>query len=361
MEYLLLAAVAGLSFANGANDNFKGVATLWGARRAGYWTALLFATGTTLAGSLAALWLARGLAVKFTGEKLVVASVLQQPEFFLAAGMGAAATVLLATWLGAPVSTTHALTGALLGAGMMAAGASGVNFAALGTGIALPLAVTPLVAVALTLAMHFPIERAVRGRDCLCLEKQPQILSLRPGTALAATVAVVPALRWAHAEECPAAENPFRASLSSALHWLSAAGISAARGLNDTPKIAALLLAGAAAGAEAGFGVVAVAMAAGGLAGAARVARTLSHRITPMAADQALSANLVGAALVTAASLMALPVSTTHVTSGGIFGIGLLRRREADWGLVRSILLAWLVTLPAGLLLAVISYLLLAG
>lgn len=94
--------------------------------------------------------------------------------------------------------------------------------------------------------------------------------------------------------------------------------------------------------------------------GAAQVARTMSRRITPMGAGQALAANLVAAVLVTAASLAALPVSTTHVTSGGIFGIGLLRRREANWRRVREILRAWLVTLPAGFVLAAGFYLLLA-
>src|SRR6266851_3525986 len=72
-------------------------------------------------------------------------------------------------------------------------------------------------------------------------------------------------------------------------------------------------------------------MAAGGLLGAARVARTLSKQVTPMAAPEATGANLVAATLVVLASRFALPVSTTHVTSGGLFGIGLLRRKEADW------------------------------
>lgn len=59
-----------------------------------------------------------------------------------------------------------------------------------------------------------------------------------------------------------------------------------------------------------------------------------------MATREAVTANLVAAALVTLASPVALPVSTTHVTSGGIFGIGLLRKDEANWGKVHEILLA---------------------
>ena len=86
--------------------------------------------------------------------------------------------------------------------------------------------------------------------------------------------------------------------------------------------------------------------------GASRVARTMSKKITPMATAEAVSANLVAAALVALASPFALPVSTTHVTSGGIFGIGLLRRQEADWSKVRDILLSWAATLPLGAVMA---------
>jgi len=107
---------------------------------------------------------------------------------------------------------------------------------------------------------------------------------------------------------------------------------------------------------QANYVLVVLAMAVGGALGAARVAQTLSRRITPMATREAVTANLVAAALVTLASGYALPVSTTHVTSGSIFGIGLLRRQEADWRCVRDILLSWVATLPLGAALAALSY-----
>ena len=137
-----------------------------------------------------------------------------------------------------------------------------------------------------------------------------------------------------------------------AVHFLSAGAVSFARGLNDTPKITTVLLVAAASTAKLDYGLVALAMAVGGALGAARVARTLSKKITPMATDQAVTANLVAAALVTLASPLALPVSTTHVTSGGLFGIGLLRRKEADWRRVRDIVLSWIGTLPLGAAMA---------
>jgi len=148
-----------------------------------------------------------------------------------------------------------------------------------------------------------------------------------------------------------------RGSVTAGLHWLTAAAISFARGLNDTPKIAAVLLVGAAGGVRGTFALVAAAMAVGGIVWSARVARTMSREITPMAGEEAVSANLVAATLIILASFLALPVSTTHVTSGGIFGIGLRRRGEADWKRVREILLAWLATLPLGAALASGAYL----
>lgn len=359
MYFLVMAAVGLLSFANGANDNFKGVATLWGAGRASYKRALAWATLFTFLGSVAAVWLGSGLAAKFSGAKLMSQGVYTQTPFLAAVALAAAGTVLLASRLGLPISTTHALTGALIGAGVMAAGFAQVKFAALAGGVAAPLLFSPILALVLTPAVYPLVRKLVGGRDCVCLE-QPQTVALE-GTlyssgGAAATVAAPAALRWARTVECDTGAEAVRFSISDTVHWVSAAAISFARGLNDTPKIAAVLLVAAAGTAKLDYGLVALAMAAGGALGAARVARTLSKKITPMATDQAIAANLVAAALVTVASPLALPVSTTHVTSGGLFGIGLLRRGEANWRRVRDIVLSWFGTLPLGAAAAALLY-----
>src|SRR6266404_32093 len=87
-----------LAYSNGANDNFKGVATLFGSGTCSYRQALLWATITTLGGSLLALYFAGGLVDSFRGKGLVPDAVTQQPAFVLAVSVGAALTVLLATW-----------------------------------------------------------------------------------------------------------------------------------------------------------------------------------------------------------------------------------------------------------------------
>src|SRR5579885_1572717 len=139
---LIAFAVLFLAYSNGANDNFKGVATLFGSGTCTYRTALAWATVTTLAGSLLALLLAGRLVATFEGKGLVPDAITTQPAFLLAVSLGAALTVLLATWTGMPVSTTHALTGALVGAGWLAGGE--VNLSGLGNQFVVPLLFSPV-------------------------------------------------------------------------------------------------------------------------------------------------------------------------------------------------------------------------
>ena len=128
-------------------------------------------------------------------------------------------------------------------------------------------------------------------------------------------------------------------------HYASAGMVSFARGLNDTPKIVALLLAVQGLALSYGMLAVAVAMAAGGLLNARKVAETMSRKITPMNPGQGFTANLVTGLLVVVASRFGLPVSTTHVSVGSIFGIGTVTR-AANTKVVGQIVLSWVLTLP---------------
>jgi inorganic phosphate transporter, PiT family len=360
LKPLLIAAIGLLSFANGANDNFKGVATLWGAGRTNYKRALAWATAFTFLGSLVAVVVANGLAEKFNGSSLVGHEVATQLPFLGAVIFGAAGTVLFASRIGLPISTTHALVGALLGAGVTATGFANVQFASLGRGVILPLLFSPIAALLLTLAVYPFLKKFAAERDCVCVDEPVGVAGIEAGAvgniAAASAVALAPSIRWASAEHCETGTEGARFSVTDGLHWMSGAAISFARGLNDTPKIAAVLLVVLSGAALRDYALVAVAIAAGGILGAARVAKTMSKKITPMAAPEAVGANLVSAGLVLLASRWALPVSTTHVTTGSVFGIGLLHRDRADWRQVRDIVFSWIATLPMGALLAFCSY-----
>ncbi len=310
----LFLATAFLAYSNGANDNFKGVAALYGCGIASYKKALAWATITTGAGSVASIFLAAELLKKFSGKGLVSDALTASPLFLLAVALGAGATVLLATRFGFPISTTHAITGALVGAGLASAGET-VNFAKLWEGFAKPLLLSPILAVAAG-ALLFLILRAVK---------------LAPS---------------------------HRTKPLDVLHFLSSGAVSFARGLNDTPKIAALLMVATAADIRWGMVLVAIAMAVGGLINARRVAETMSTKITGMNPGEGFAANLATAALVTTASFNGLPVSTTHVSVGALVGIGTVAHKT-HWKAVGQILLSWVVTLPCGAAIAAIVTLLL--
>lgn len=304
---LLLLAVGLVAYTNGANANFKGVASLYGSGTTTLRGALWWGTGTTLAGSLAALFLAEGLLKKFSGRGLVPDALVQSPDFIFAVALGAALTSLFATKLGFPVSTTHALVGALVGAGWAGSG-SEVQLSALGKNFVYPLLFSPVVAV------------LVGGGTYLLLKS----------------------LRFA---------PDHRTRTLDALHYLSAGAASFARGLNDTPKMVALLLVAQGFNVRWGFVAIALTMALGALLDADKVAETLGKQVTDLNPGQGFAASLATAALVTTASLHSLPVSTTHVSVGALLGIG-VTTRQAKWRKVGEILLAWVTTLPSAALLA---------
>jgi PiT family inorganic phosphate transporter len=347
--------VFAVTFANGANDNFKGVATLFGSGAACYRRALWWATATTAAGCLTALALAAALVARFSGKGLVPDALTTDPAFLSAVAAGAAATVLLATRLGFPISTTHALTGALVGAGIVAVGPE-LRFAALGTGFVAPLLLSPLAAAVLVAGVHVSfgaVGRRWGSEDvCVCVAETPAVPD-RP--ALAAANAVEAHAATAHrvpivarVSECaahglvPAATA--RRTLDAA-HYVSAGAVGFARGVNDTPKLLALLLPTQVLPTPAAVILLTAMMAIGGVVAARRVAETMSHRVTTMTPGQGFAANVTTAVLVLFASRFGLPVSTTHVSSGSLFGLGAVTG-QARWRTIIQIVLAWIVTLP---------------
>jgi PiT family inorganic phosphate transporter len=361
---LILLCVLCLAFANGANDNFKGAATLFGSGTTDYRRALLWATAATFLGSAAAVALAGKLLKNFSGKGLVDDALVAAPGYGAAVALGAGLTVLLATRLGLPVSTTHGLVGALVGAGFAAG--SEVNLSKLGGSFFLPLLASPLLALAATVllypALSFSRRRlGVTEETCLCVGTVTvEVVPSAAGTALALERVEALPVRTGSTVECRRRYGGRVLGLEAAgvldgLHYLSAGAVSFARGLNDTPKIAALLLLAPALGGAGGVLLVGVAIAAGGLLGARRVAETMSKKITPMNPGQGFTANLITGAIVIGASNLGLPVSTTHVSCGSLFGIGAVTGK-ADLGTVGTIHLAWVTTLPLGAALGALCY-----
>ncbi len=368
---LLLLATLFVAYANGANDNFKGVATVFGSDTTSYRGAIALATATTFAGALCSVYLAEALVHAFSGKGLVPDAVAASPDFLLAVAAGAGATVFLATLLGLPISTTHALIGGLAGAGLLAAGPL-LNLAHLGAGFFLPLLLGPALAVLLTLPLYRTLHTlsgrlGIRRESCICVGAQ-QFIPVRqlqysaalnqytlPAAAPAGVVVAIGTQQDCVEKYGGRLLGVSVQSLVNGLHFFSAGVVSFARGLNDTPKIVGLLLVVEALRVEHGMLAIATAMALGGLLSARKVAVTMSRKIARMNDGQALTANLVTGLLVILASRYGLPVSTTHVSVGAISGIGLANGSAAR-GVIGGILASWVITLPMAAALAALTY-----
>lgn len=365
----VLVAAGLLAYANGANDNAKGVATIFGSRMTSYRAAIWWGTLTTLLGSVGSVFAAGALLERFSGKGLVPDEMTVNPDFVLAVVLGAATTVMIAAACGLPISTTHGITGGLIGAGLTAGG--GLSLSTLGAGFFLPLAVSPILAAGLG-AVSYVAARGVRiglgiGKDwCICVGETERVVPIpQPASLLAVSLIPIPTVAAAERVKCVERYrgNFFGVSvqrLLDAAHFTSAGSVGFARGLNDTPKMLALLLSIQALGLKAGVITIAAAMAVGGLLSARRVAVTLGEKITPLSPGQGLAANLVTAALVVFASSFGLPVSTTHVSVGSVVGVGLWTGR-ADLRVVSAIALSWVVTLPMAASLSAGAYWMLAA
>ncbi len=354
MVALILILLIGLAAANGSNDVSKGVATLAGAGVTRYRTAVLWGTVTTLAGSLFSLRLASKMTKLFTKG---IVSAQPTRAFTLAVLVGAAAWVALATTFRLPVSTTHAIVGALIGAGLLLA-PDAVRWSSLLQRAAVPLLLSIVAAYGISLLLNLVPARAQR---CTCprpsdvgagdrrasppgqggMAMAAAALRPEPAGAGAAAVAVVPVTCVVHA-----VTQSSGLSVMSAAHWLSSGAASFSRGLNDTPKIVAI---GAFALIPAGMTTAQVllvgssSMAIGSLLGL-RVARRLGEGLVRMSHAEGLKANLSTAALVGLGAARGLPMSTTHVSTGAITGSAGISLGRISGRTLRDFAIAWTVT-----------------
>ena len=371
VQLALFAFLLALAFANGTNDVSKAIATLVGSGITNYRAAILWGTLWTVLGACAASLLATAM-VKTFSSGLIAPGIATPPALALAVLIGAMSWVLIASRTGLPVSTTHALTGGIVGAGLAAFSGDELVWSAIAKKIALPLLLSPPLALTLSVLLHPPLRRVAARWEgtCLCLLPASRALvtidakgmtrTLFQTTGLGQPVVAVPS-------QCDRAGLQGITMGLDSVHWMSSGLASFARGVNDAPKIAAMVLLGSAVASwpSAPFQVttfigVALAMGLGSYLGGLRVTEVLAEKITTMDHAEGLSANLTTSSLVLVSATMGLPVSTTHVSSSAIIGIGLVKGVTAvRWRTVRDMVLAWIVTLPAAGLLAWLAYFLL--
>jgi len=251
---------------------------------------------------------------------IVSADVITLPVVF--AGLLGAIVWNVATWaLGLPSSSSHALIGGVIGATVVASGTSAVHGHSIVAKVVVPAVLSPIIA------------------------------------GLVAALATRLAYRIARPQERPVSHRYFR------FGQLAAAGlVSLAHGTNDAQKtmgvITLALIADDQLPAHADPPVwviiaYALAIAAGTYLGGWRVIRTLGHRLTHIEPPQGFTAQTSAAIVLLTATQGGLPLSTTHITSGAVLGSGVGKRAASiRWGVAGSMVVAWVLTLPAAALMA---------
>ncbi len=319
--YGLIAVAFAFDFLNGLHDAANSIATIVSTRvlrpqYAVFWAAFFNFVA----------FMFFGLHVARTVGAGIISPDLVDDQTIFGALMGAISWNLITWALGIPSSSSHALVGGLVGAGVARAGTGAIIWAGL-LKTASAIVLSPLLGFVLALILVLLV-------SWLMVRRSPQ-----------------------------AADRLFRL-----LQFVSASLYSLGHGGNDAQKtmgvIAVLLYAHAGAGAqfEVPFWVVLgcqSAMALGTLFGGWRIVHTMGSKITRLTPMQGFCAETGGAITLFLATALGVPVSTTHTITGAIVGVGAARRVTAvRWNIARNIVVAWVVTMPMAGFIAALFYLL---
>lgn len=315
---LIFVALA-FDFLNGRNDAANSIATIVSTRVLSPRYAVAWAAFFNFIA-----FLVFGLHVAGTIGRGIIAANAISDQVVFGALMGAISWNIVTATLGIPSSSSHALIGGLVGAGVAHAGTGVIVWSGLG--------------------------------------KTAGAIVLSPLTGLAIALILVLLLSWAFLHVAPARVD----SIFRRAQFVSASLYSLGHGGNDAQKtmgiIAALLAAhGKLPGAfHVPFWVVVScngAMALGTLLGGWRIVRTMGSRITRLTPFQGVCAETAGSITLFMATGLGIPVSTTHTITGAITGVGAARRESAvRWNVAQRIVIAWVITMPAAATMGALFY-----
>ncbi len=317
----LVAIALAFDFLNGLHDAANSIATVVSTQLLPPLAAVAFAAF----GNFAAYWLV-GLHVAETVGKGIIDKDIVTPAVVFGALVGAMFWNVV-TWIkGIPSSSSHALIGGLLGAGIAHAGFGAVESSGT-TKTLIAIVISPIVGFILAMALMLISAWLFRG--------------------------VAPRR----------AEGIFRT-----LHLFSSAAYSISHGGNDAQKtmgiIAVLLYSTGYMTGEFHVPEWVVlscytAMALGTLSGGWRIIKTMGTKLTKLNQQTGFCASTAGSIVVFSASAFGIPVSTTHVITGAVVGTGAARRATAvRWGVAANVVVAWVITIPASAAVGALCYLL---
>jgi inorganic phosphate transporter, PiT family len=320
----LVAVALFFDFLNGLHDAANSIATVVATRLIGPVAAVGFAAFFNFAAFFLALrWPSLHNVANTIGKGLIDENVVT-PAVVFGALIGAM-TWNIFTWVkGLPSSSSHALVGGIIGAGLAHAGFPSIQWVGLNKTL-IAIVVSPVLGLVLTM----------------------MIMLVTSWLGARATAR--------------GAERTFRG-----LHLFSAGAYSLGHGLNDAQKTMGIItvLLFSTGHLHGKFEVpnwVAlscyIAMGLGTLTGGWRIIQTMGTRITKLNQHQGFSASLGGSILLFFASYLGVPVSTTHTIAGCVIGAGTARRASAvRWGVAGNVAIAWIITIPAAAIVAAIFY-----
>jgi inorganic phosphate transporter, PiT family len=317
--FALIAVALAFDFLNGMNDAANSIATIVSTRVLRPQYAVAWASFFNFVA-----FLFFGLHVAETvGRGIVEADVVNSRVIFGALA-GAIVWQVFTQRLGIPSSSSHALIGGLVGAGLAKAGIHAVVWSGVGKTVA--------------------------------------AIFLSPGLGLLLALVLMLMVSWIFVRLTPyGVDNIFRR-----VQFVSASLYALGHGGNDAQKtmgiIAVLLYSQGSLGDKfyIPFWVVIacqIAMAAGTMAGGWRIVKTMGSKITRLTPMQGACAETAGSVMLFAATSLGIPVSTTHTITGSIIGVGAAKKMSAvRWAVAKEIVTAWIITIPASSLLAALFY-----
>ena len=331
MELLIVIIVLSLLFdyINGFHDAANSIATIVSTRVLTPFQAVLWAAAFNFVAFFIAKYVIGGFGIANTVSKTVMEEYITLP-IILAGVLAAIAWNLFTWWKGIPSSSSHTLIGGFAGAAIMASGWGSIQLEII-LKIAAFIFLAPFIGMVVALGFTLIVLH-------MCRKARPHV-----------------------------AEVWFKK-----LQLVSSALFSVGHGLNDSQKVMGIIAAAMIAGHSQGLGLgvdsiddlpdwVAfscfTAISLGTMSGGWKIVRTMGTKITKVTPFEGVIAETAGAFTLYLTEYLKIPVSTTHTITGAIIGVGATKRLSAvRWGVTKSLMTAWVLTIPVSALLAAAIY-----
>ncbi|MFL5732282.1 MAG: inorganic phosphate transporter [Chloroflexia bacterium] len=328
---LILAVV--FDFINGFHDTANAIATVIATRVLSPLLAILMSAAFNFIGALTGQAVAKTITSGLLDPAAVKALGFNAQVLIIAALIGAIIWNLITWYFGIPSSSSHALIGGIVGAGIAALGADDVIWSGLWQKVILPLIFSPIIGFALAFLL-------MRLLLWLFVKASPHLVG---NTFRSLQIFSSGFMALSHGS------NDAQKTMGIITLALFSAGFNLPVDSTGTPNIPVPVIV-----------LAATAMAFGTAAGGWRIIHTMGQRMAHLEPIHGFAAETTAASVIETASRLGFPLSTTHVISSGILGVGASRRLSGvRWGVAFNIIRAWFLTIPITAALGFLSYLIL--